>query len=78
MSLDRLDPYNVEQAVALLSGKISLQALNSPAKPVQSYCADMLTSNNFWQGKAVSRHHAGNGFHTAGVSVEELEKDQGI
>ncbi|MEH6471231.1 MAG: hypothetical protein V7752_08275 [Halopseudomonas sp.] len=57
MSLDRLVEYTVVQAIALLSGKISLQALNNSSPSVQNYCTTMFESEDFWQSKAVTRYH---------------------
>lgn len=57
MALDRLVEYTVEQAIALLSSKISLQALNSTSPSVKSYCAKMYKSEDFWQSKAVLRYY---------------------
>ncbi|MEH6652071.1 MAG: hypothetical protein V7707_18770 [Motiliproteus sp.] len=57
MSLDHTVEYTVEQAVALLTGKISLQALNSTSKPVQNYCANMFKSKDFWESDSVLRYY---------------------
>ena len=57
MAIDRTVEYTIEQAVALLTGKISLQALNSRAKSVQRYCANMFNSKDFWNSSAVNRYY---------------------
>ncbi|OMH28112.1 hypothetical protein [Motiliproteus sp. MSK22-1] len=57
MALDHTVEYTIEQAVALLAGKISLQALSSKSKPVQRYCANMFSSKDFWESSAVNRYY---------------------
>jgi len=57
MAFDRTLDYSIEQAVALLAGKISLQALSSKSKPVQRYCANMFSSTDFWDNSAVKRYY---------------------
>ncbi|MCW8887150.1 MAG: hypothetical protein OQK12_18135 [Motiliproteus sp.] len=57
MAIDSAVEYTIEQAVALLAGKISLQALNNKSKPVQKYCRDMFDSKDFWAGAAVNRFY---------------------
>ncbi|MEH6625690.1 MAG: hypothetical protein V7739_04550 [Motiliproteus sp.] len=57
MALDRTVEYTIEQAVALLAGKISLQALNNKSKPVQKYCREMFDSKGFWESSAVNRYY---------------------
>ena len=57
MALDHTVEYTIEQAVALLAGKISLQALSSRSKPVQRYCANMFGSKDFWESSAVNRYY---------------------
>ncbi len=57
MALDSAVEYTIEQAVALLAGKISLQALNNKSKPVQKYCREMFDSKGFWECASVNRYY---------------------